>query len=107
MAADVTEEEDIPDIPVKTTTKQTPTAAKPRSVTAQFGFKSPEPEMPKPMAAKKELEIEAPEVTVRMKVYHKAFKDGTVVKFDGEFVTVRFDMDEKKLCIRQDLPGDF
>ena len=48
------------------------------------------------MTAKKEPEIKAHEVIVGMKVYHKVFKDGTVVKFDGKFVTVRFDMGEKK-----------
>ena len=107
MAADAPEDEDIPDIPVKTALKPTPTAAKPHSVTAQFGFKSPEPEKPKPMAAKKEPEIRAPEVTVGMKVYHKAFKDGTVVKFDGKFVTVKFDMGEKKFMYPAGFTGGF
>ncbi len=107
MAADVSEEVDIPDIPVKPAPKPTPTAAKPQSVTAQFGFKSPEPEKPKPMAAKKEPEIRAPEVTVGMKVYHKVFKDGTVVKFDGKFVTVRFDMGEKKFMYPAGFIGGF
>ena len=88
-------EEDIPE-PVKPAPKPTPTAAKPQSVTAQFGIKSPEPEKPKPAPIKKEPEIKAPDVTVGMKVFHKAFKDGTVVKFDGKFVTVRFDMGEKR-----------
>ena len=88
-------EEDIPE-PVKPAPKPTPTAAKPQSVTAQFGIKSPEPEKPKSAPIKKEPEIKAPEVTVGMKVFHKAFKDGTVVKFDGKFVTVRFDMGEKR-----------
>ena len=107
MAADVSEEVDIPDIPVKPAPKPTPTAAKPQSVTAQFGFKSPEPEKPKPMAAKKEPEIRAPEVTVGMKVYHKVFKDGTVVKFDGSFVTVKFDMGEKKFMYPAGFTGGF
>lgn len=107
MAANAPEDEDIPDIPVKTALKPTPTAAKPHSVTAQFGFKSPEPEKPKPMAAKKEPEIEAPEVTVGMKVYHKVFKDGTVVKFDGKFVTVKFDMGEKKFMYPAGFIGGF
>lgn len=107
MAADVSEEVDIPDIPVKPAPKPTPTAAKPQSVTAQFGFKSPEPEKPKPMAAKKEPEIRAPEVTVGMKVYHKVFKDGTVVKFDVKFVTVRFDMGEKKFMYPAGFIGGF
>ncbi len=107
MAADAPEEEDIPDIPVKLAPKPTPISAKPQSVTAQFGFKSPEPEKPKPMAAKKEPEIKAPEVTVGMKVYHKVFKDGTVVKFDGKFVTVRFDMGEKKFMYPDGFVGGF
>ena len=107
MAADVSEEVDIPDIPVKPAPKPTPTAAKPQSVTAQFGFKSPEPEKPKPMAAKKEPEIRAPEVTVGMKVYHKVFKDGTVVKFDGKFVTVRFGIGEKKFQYPNGFTGGF
>lgn len=88
-------EEDIPE-PFEPASRPTPTAAKPQSVTAQFGIKSPEPEKPKPMAAKKEPEIKAPDVTVGMKVFHKVFKEGTVVKFDGKFVTVRFDMGEKR-----------
>ena len=96
MAADVSEEVDIPDIPVKPAPKPKPTAAKPQSVTAQFGIKSPKPEKPKPAPIKKEPDIKAPEVTVGMKVFHKAFKDGTVVKFDGKFVTVRFGIGEKK-----------
>lgn len=88
-------EEDISE-PVKPAPKPTPTAAKPQSVTAQFGIKSPEPEKPKPAPIKKEPEIKAPDVTVGMKVFHKVFKEGTVVKFDGKFVTVRFDMGEKR-----------
>ena len=88
-------EEDIPE-PFEPASRPTPTAAKPQSVTAQFGIKSPEPEKPKPAPIKKEPEIKAPDVTVGMKVFHKAFKDGTVVKFDGKFVTVRFDMGEKR-----------
>ena len=88
-------EEDIPE-PFEPASRQTPTAAKPQSVTAQFGIKSPEPEKPKPAPIKKEPEIKAPDVTVGMKVFHKTFKDGTVVKFDGKFVTVRFDMGEKR-----------
>ena len=107
MAADASEEEDIPDISVKLAPKPTPTAAKPQSVTAQFGFKSPEPEKTKPMAAKKEPEIRAPEVTVGMKVYHKVFKDGTVVKFDGKFVTVRFGIGEKKFQYPSGFTGGF
>lgn len=88
-------EEDIPE-PYEPASRPTPTAAKPQSVTAQFGIKSPEPEKPRPAPIKKEPEIKAPDVTVGMKVFHKAFKDGTVVKFDGKFVTVRFDMGEKR-----------
>lgn len=88
-------EEDIPE-PFEPASRPTPTAAKPQSVTAQFGIKSPEPEKPKPAPIKKEPEIKAPDVTVGMKVFHKAFKDGTIVKFDGKFVTVRFDMGEKR-----------
>lgn len=88
-------EEDIPE-PFEPASRPTPTAAKPQSVTAQFGIKSPEPEKPKPAPIKKEPEIKAPEVTVGMKVFHKVFKEGTVVKFDGKFVTVRFDMGEKR-----------
>lgn len=88
-------EEDIPE-PVKPAPKPKPTAAKTQSVTAQFGIKSPEPEKPKPAPIKKEPEIKAPEVTVGMKVFHKVFKEGTVVKFDGKFVTVKFDMGEKR-----------
>lgn len=88
-------EEDIPE-PFEPASRPTPTAAKPQSVTAQFGIKSPEPEKPRPAPIKKEPEIKAPDVTVGMKVFHKAFKDGTVVKFDGKFVTVRFDMGEKR-----------
>lgn len=88
-------EEDIPE-PFEPASRPTPTAAKPQSVTAQFGIKSPEPEKPKPAPIKKEPEIKAPKVTVGMKVFHKVFKKGTVVKFDGKFVTVRFDMGEKR-----------
>mgnify|MGYP004568481085 FL=1 len=88
-------EEDIPE-PFEPASRPTPTAAKPQSVTAQFGIKSPKPEKTKPAPIKKEPEIKAPDVTVGMKVFHKAFKDGTVVKFDGKFVTVRFDMGEKR-----------
>lgn len=88
-------EEDIPE-PFEPASRPTPTAAKPQSVTAQFGIKSPEPEKTKPAPIKKEPEIKAPNVTVGMKVFHKAFKDGTIVKFDGKFVTVRFDMGEKR-----------
>lgn len=88
-------EEDIPE-PFEPASRPTPTAAKPQSVTAQFGIKSPEPEKPKPAPIKKEPKIKAPDVTVGMKVFHKVFKEGTVVKFDGKFVTVRFDMGEKR-----------
>lgn len=88
-------EEDIPE-PFEPASRPTPTDAKPQSVTAQFGIKSPEPEKPKPAPIKKEPEIKAPDVTVGMKVFHKVFKEGTVVKFDGKFVTVRFDMGEKR-----------
>ncbi|WP_440299618.1 GIY-YIG nuclease family protein [Huintestinicola butyrica] len=105
MAADE-REEDIPE-PIKPALNPKPISAKPQSVTAQFGFKSPEPEKPKPMASKKEPEIKAPEVTVGMKVYHKAFKDGTVVKFDGKFVTVKFDMGEKKFMYPAGFIGGF
>lgn len=105
MAADE-REEDIPE-PIKPALNPKPILAKPQSVTAQFGFKSPEPEKPKPMASKKEPEIKAPEVTVGMKVYHKAFKDGTVVKFDGKFVTVKFDMGEKKFMYPAGFIGGF
>ncbi len=107
MAADAPEEENIPDVPVKPAPKPTPTAAKPQSVTTQFGFKSPEPEKPKPMASKKEPEIKSPEVTVGMKVFHKVFKDGTVVKFDGKFVTVRFEIGEKKFQYPSGFTGGF
>ncbi|MGN1136165.1 MAG: restriction endonuclease, partial [Oscillospiraceae bacterium] len=107
MAADKQENDDIPNIPVKPAPKPTPTAAKPQSVTAQFGFKSPEPEKPKPVAAKKEPEIKAPEVTVGMRVYHKVFKDGTIVKFDGKFVTVKFDIGEKKFQYPIGFTGGF
>lgn len=31
-----------------------------------------------------------------MKVFQKAFKESFAVKFDGEFITVRFDIREKK-----------
>ena len=88
MAADV-REEDIPE-PFEPASRPTPTATKPQSVTAQFGIKSSEPEKPKPAPIKKEPEIKAPDVTVGMKVFHKVFKEGIVVKFDGKFVTVRF-----------------
>ncbi|MBP1560418.1 MAG: GIY-YIG nuclease family protein [Oscillospiraceae bacterium] len=107
MAANVQQDDDIPDIPVKSAPKPTPIAAKPQSVTAQFGFKSPEPEKPKPMAAKKEPKIKAPEVTVGMKVYHKMFKDGTIVKFDGNFVTVKFGIGEKKFQYPIGFTGGF
>ena len=109
MAADVSEEVDIPDIPVKPAPKPTPTATapKPKSVTAQFGFSSPEPAKPKLTPIKKEPDIKAPEVTVGMKVFHKAFKDGTVVKFDGKFVTVRFEIGEKKFQYPSGFTGGF
>lgn len=99
-------EEDIPE-PFEPASRPTPTAAKPQSVTAQFGIKSPEPEKPKPAPIKKEPEIKAPDVTVGMKVFHKAFKDGTVVKFDGSFVTVKFDMGEKKFMYPTGFIGGF
>lgn len=105
MAADE-REENIPE-PVKPTPKPVPTAAKLQSVTAQFGIKSPEPEKPKPAPIKKEPEIEAPEVTVGMKIFHKVFKNGTVVKFDGKFVTVRFEIGEKKFQYPNGFTGGF
>lgn len=107
MAADE-REENIPE-PVKPVLKPTPTATapKPKSVTAQFGFSSPEPAKPKLTPIKKEPDIKAPEVTVGMKVFHKAFKDGTVVKFDGKFVTVRFEIGEKKFQYPSGFTGGF
>ena len=99
-------EENIPE-PFEPASRPTPTAAKPQSVTVQFGIKSPEPEKPKPAPIKKEPDVKAPEVTVGMKVYHKVFKDGTVVKFDGKFVTVRFDMGEKKFMYPAGFIGGF
>ena len=99
-------EEKIPE-PFEPASRPTPTAAKPQSVTVQFGIKSPEPEKPKPAPIKKEPDVKAPEVTVGMKVYHKVFKDGTVVKFDGKFVTVRFDMGEKKFMYPAGFIGGF
>lgn len=105
MAADE-HEENIPE-PFEPASRPTPTAAKPQSVTAQFGIKSPEPEKTKPAPIKKEPEIRAPEVTVGMKVYHKVFKDGTVVKFDGKFVTVRFEIGEKKFQYPSGFTGGF
>ena len=105
MASDE-REEDIPE-PFEPASRPTPTAAKPQSVTAQFGIKSSEPEKPKPAPIKKEPEIKAPDVTVGMKVFHKVFKDGTVVKFDGKFVTVRFDMGEKKFLYPDGFVGGF
>ena len=105
MASDE-REEDIPES-VKPVLKPTPTSAKPQSVTAQFGIKSPAPEKPKPAPIKNEPEIKAPEVTVGMKVFHKVFKDGTVVKFDGSFVTVKFDMGEKKFMYPAGFIGGF
>lgn len=105
MAADV-REENIPE-PVKPAPKLAPTAAKPQSVTAQFGIKSPEPEKPKPAPIKKEPEIKTPEVTVGMKVFHKVFKEGVVVKFDGKFVTVRFEIGEKRFQYPNGFTGGF
>lgn len=107
MAADVCED-NIPE-PVKPAPKPAPTATapKPKSVTAQFGFSSPEPAKPKLTPIKKEPDIKTPEVTVGMKVFHKVFKDGTVVKFDGKFVTVRFDMGEKKFLYPDGFVGGF
>ena len=107
MAADE-RKEDIPE-PVKPAPKQklTPKPAKPQSVTAQFGFSSPEPENPKPAPTKKEPDIKAPEVTIGMKVFHKVFKEGTVVKFDGKFVTVRFEIGEKKFQYPSGFTGGF
>ena len=105
MAADV-REEDIPE-PFEPASRPTPTATKPQSVTAQFGIKSSEPEKPKPAPIKKEPEIKAPDVTVGMKVFHKVFKEGIVVKFDGKFVTVRFSMGEKKFQYPSGFTGGF
>ena len=105
MAADE-REEDIPE-PVKPALDPKPISAKPQSVTAQFGFSSPEPAKPKLTPIKKEPDIKAPEVTVGMKVFHKVFKDGTVVKFDGKFVTVKFDMGEKKFMYPAGFTGGF
>ena len=42
-----------------------------------------------------------------MKVFHKVFKDGTVVKFDGKFVTVRFGIGEKKFQYPSGFTGGF
>ena len=92
LTADIHEAEDIPDEPIRP--KPTP-AAKPKAVTEQFGIKSPEPQKPKPTETKNP-EIKAPDITVGMKVFSKAFKEGTVIKFDGKFVTVAFDMGEKR-----------
>lgn len=107
MAADV-HEEDIPEtLKPASKSKPTPTVQKSQSVTAQFGIKSPEPEKPKLTPIKKEPEIEAPEITVGMKVFHKVFKEGIVVKFDGKFVTVRFSMGEKKFQYPSGFTGGF
>lgn len=92
LTADIHEAEDIPDEPIR---PKPPPAAKPKSVTEQFGIKSPEPQKPKPSETKNP-EIKAPDITVGMKVFSKAFKEGTVIKFDGKFVTVAFDMGEKR-----------
>lgn len=105
MAADE-REENIPE-PVKPVPKSVSTASMPRSVTEQFGIKSSEPEKLKPMAAKKEPEIKVPEVTVGMKVFHKVFKEGTVVRFDGKFVTVRFEIGEKRFQYPNGFTGGF
>ena len=105
MAADE-HEENIPK-PVKSVPKSVSTASMPRSVTEQFGIKSSEPEKLKPMAAKKEPEIKVPEVTVGMKVFHKVFKEGTVVRFDGKFVTVRFEIGEKRFQYPNGFTGGF
>lgn len=107
MAADV-HEEDIPEtLKPASKSKPTPTVQKSQSVTAQFGIKSPEPEKPKLTPIKREPEIEAPEITVGMKVFHKVFKEGIVVKFDGKFVTVRFSMGEKKFQYPSGFTGGF
>lgn len=103
MAADVREENISEPVKPAPNTKPTDTFTNPQSVTVQFGIKSPEPEKPQIAPIKKEPDVKAPEVTVGMKVYHKAFKDGTVVKFDGKFVTVRFGIGEKKF----QYPGGF
>lgn len=92
LTADIPEPEDIPPEPIKPKPTQ---AAKPKSVTEQFGIKSPEPQKPKP-SEPQNPEIKAPDITVGMKVFSKAFKEGTVIKFDGKFVTVAFDMGEKR-----------
>lgn len=92
LTADIHEAEDIPPEPVKL---KSTAAAKPKSVTEQFGIKSPEPQKPKPTETKNP-EVNAPDITVGMKVFSKAFKEGTVIKFDGKFVTVAFDMGEKR-----------
>lgn len=105
MAADE-REEDIPE-PFKPALNPKPISAKPQSVTAQFGFSSPEPAKNKLTPIKKEPDIKAPEVTVGMKVFHKVFKDGTVVKFDGKFVTVRFEIGEKKFQYPSGFTGGF
>lgn len=105
MAADE-REEDIPE-PFKPALNPKPISAKPQSVTAQFGFSSPEPAKNKLSPIKKEPDIKAPEVTVGMKVFHKVFKDGTVVKFDGKFVTVRFEIGEKKFQYPSGFTGGF
>lgn len=92
ITADIHEAEDIPPEPVKL---KSTAAAKPKSVTEQFGIKTTEPQKPKPTETKNP-EIKAPDITVGMKVFSKAFKEGTVIKFDGKFVTVAFDMGEKR-----------
>lgn len=92
LTAGIPEPEDIPPEPIK----PKPTAsAKPKSVTEQFGIKTPEPQKPR-SAETKNPEVNAPDITVGMKVFSKAFKEGTVIKFDGKFVTVAFDMGEKR-----------
>ena len=42
-----------------------------------------------------------------MKVFHKVFKEGIVIKFDGKYVTVKFDMGEKKFMYPMAFIGGF
>lgn len=94
------------DIPEKNENKPA-MSVKPKLVTEQFGIKSPEAGKSSALPLKKEHEIKPPDVTVGMKVYHKLFKNGNVVKFDGKFVTVRFDVGEKRFQYPSGFTGGF
>ena len=96
---------DVPEQPAKPELKPISAPVKPKSVTEQFGIKSPEP--PKPASVQPKPEITAPEVTVGMTVYHKVFKEGTVTKFDGKYLTVKFALGEKKFAYPQAFVGGF